>query len=153
MVTHCYQAAWSPTWAFPLPGIQWGRQASVTQYEHTVAIVCPALWCHSAFTSNTDSQWEDAERRKLGSGVNSGLCHRLVTIIHANPKHTIQRGVQKTDSIKHPGHSVMTALDTNTQSVKHTHPTHTQTHTHLGAVWGNGTCAHRHGANLWSVYF
>lgn len=40
MVTHCYQAASSPTWVFLLPGIHWGKKASVTQCEHTAAIVC-----------------------------------------------------------------------------------------------------------------
>ena len=70
-------------------------------------------------------------------GSISGLCHRLVTIIHANSKHTIHRGVQKINSIKHSGHTVMTALDTNMQSVKHTHQTHTHAHTHSHThTWG-----------------
>lgn len=84
MVTHFYQAAWSPTRAFPLPGIHWGKEASVTQCKHTAAIVCPTLWCHSAFTSNTDSRWEDLEQRKPWSEVRSGLCHGLVSHSHTH---------------------------------------------------------------------
>lgn len=88
MVTHFYQAAWSPTRSFPLPGIHWGKEASVTQCKHTAAIVCPTLWCHSAFTSNTDSQWEDLEQRKPWSEVRSGLCHGLVTHTHTHANYT-----------------------------------------------------------------
>ncbi len=136
MVTHCYPAAWSPTWAFPLPGIHWGKQASVTQCEYTAAIVCPALWCQSPSEPLHFKHWQPvggyvAEEARV-RGQNSGLCHRLVTNTHANYKLTIHRGVQSIHY--HVVHIVMTALNIcakcNTYAVL---DTSTQVHTHS---WG-----------------
>lgn len=149
MVTHFYQAAWSPTRAFPLPGIHWGKEASVTQCEHTAAIVCPTLWCHGAFASNTDSQWEDLEQRKPWSEVRSGLCHGLVTHTHMpTTQHVKAHATRRV----HCYDRFSFLLHVHAPGVVHMH-TQVHTHTHLRAVWGHSTCAQRYGDNLWSVYF
>lgn len=97
------------------------------------------------------SQWEDTERRKPGSEVNSGLCHRLVTSIQVNNK----QAAHKPWNTLNNWYIVMKALvplhtDIHIETVQQTL---INGHKHLWAVWGHGTCARRQGVNLWSVYF
>lgn len=123
----------SPTRAFPSPcvHIHWGKAGICDAVGAHSKPLCPQRCDVTApFTSNTDSQWEDAERRKPGSEVNSGLCHRLVTKLRAINMHMIHKCAVKYIQ-KGPRAQCDDIYCTHKDS--HTH-THMSTHTLGGSV-------------------